>query len=97
MEERLRDPSVSVITWQMSLVTGLFSVKVDLIQLRNIAAFVIIKQNTAVGFRIRNELRLIKARKVRSLEFSQFSKIKQVKCSCRNTIGYGSCMTSVLQ
>ena len=34
MEERLRDPSVSVITWQIILVTELFSVEVDLIQLR---------------------------------------------------------------
>ena len=46
--------------------------------------------------RIRNELQFVKARKVISLEFTPFVRLKQVKLSCRNTIGYGSYMTNVL-
>ena len=80
-------------------VTGHFSVKEDFTQFRKYRSLCS-RQVKPIGvehllfFRIRNELQFVKARKEISLEFPSFSKLTQ---SCRNTIGYGSYMTNVLQ
>ena len=77
-------------------VTGHFSVKINFtVQFRKYRSLCS-RQVKPIGvehllfFRIRNELQFVKARKV-------FSKLTQVKLSCRNTIGDGSYMTNVLQ
>ena len=48
-------------------------------------------------FWVRIELQFVKARKVISLEFPLFATLGEVKSSCRNTIGYGTYMSNVLQ
>ena len=83
-------------------VTEHFSVKIDFTQFRKYCSLCS-RQVKHIGvehllfFRIRNELQFVKARKVISLEFPPFAKLTQVKLSCRNTIGYGSYMTNVVQ
>ena len=82
---------------------GHFSVKIDFTQFRKYRSLCnrqvkpIGVEHPALFFRIRNELQFVKARKVIFLEFAPFVKVTQVKLSCRNTIGYGSYMTNVLQ
>ena len=81
---------------------GHFSVKVDFTQFRkyrNLCNRHVkhIGVEHPLFFGIRNELQFVEARKVISLEFPPFVKLTQVKLRCRNTIGYGSYMTNVLQ
>ena len=81
---------------------GTFFSKIDFTQFRKYRSLCS-RQVKHIGvehlmfFRIRNELQFVKARKVISLEFPLFAKLTQVKLSCRNTLGYGSYMTDVLQ
>ena len=83
-------------------VTGHFSVKVDLTQFRKYRSICNrqvqhIRVEHLLFFRIRNELQFVKAKRVISLEFPPFVKLNEVKLGWRNTIGYWSYMTNVLQ